>query len=87
MQVTALHEILDGVERLDVDDRAKQAFRLLVTAIGSSYGAAKLDHSERVAFARRLLSLRISRPTIRDRIIARYGVSRRQAYRIIDAAL
>lgn len=87
MQVTALREILEGVDQLDVDDQAKQAFRLLVVAIGSTYGAAKLNHPERVTFARRLLSLRISRPSIRDRLIARYGVSRRQAYRIIDAAL
>lgn len=87
MRMSVFREILDGVESLNADDQAKQSFRLLVIAIGAAHGAVNLLHFERIDFARRLLALRTSRPTIRDRLIARYGVSRRQAYRIIGAAL
>jgi hypothetical protein len=84
---TALKEILEGVDRLQVDNHAKRQFKQLVVAIGASHGVRGMQHVERLGFAHRLLALKTSRSTIRDRLRASYGVSRRQAYRIIDDAL
>jgi hypothetical protein len=40
-----------------------------------------------LAYIRRLLALRVSRPTIRARLMALYSISRSQAYRLIGEAL
>lgn len=80
-------DILEQMGALDVDDRAKALFRRLVVDISLAHGISKVDRTQRVAYARRLLDARVSRATIRDRIMARYAVSRRQAYRLIDEAL
>lgn len=89
--MTAAHravlEILEGVEAIDVDARAKAAFRQLVAAIGATHGIGGIEKAARIAFAKELLALQVSRATIRDRLIAHFDVSRPQAYRIIDAAL
>ena len=89
--MTAAHcvllEILEGVDAIDVDAGAKAVFRQLVAAIGAAHGVAGIEKAARVNFARELLSLRVSRATIRDRLIAHFAVSRPQAYRIIGAAL
>jgi hypothetical protein len=82
-----LLEIMAGVEALDADPGAKQKFRWLVQCVGAANGLQWIDRKERVDFARRLLDSRVSRPTIRDRLIATFEVSRPQAYRIIEAAL
>lgn len=80
-------DILDQLAGLDVDDRAKSLFRQLVVDISLAHGIGKVDRAQRVAYARRLLDARVSRATIRDRMMALYAVSRRQAYRLIDEAL
>lgn len=89
--MTAAHravlEILEGVDAIDVDAGAKALFRQLVAAVGAAHGVAGIEKAARVNFARELLSLRVSRATIRDRLIAHFAVSRPQAYRIIGAAL
>jgi hypothetical protein len=84
---TALREILEGVECLDADEHAKRQFKRLVCEIGATHGVRGIAHAARVNFARHLLEARISRATIRDRLIARYEVSRSQAYAIISDAL
>jgi hypothetical protein len=80
-------EILEAVDLLDADSVAKRKFRELVSAIGAAHGLKGLDRQRRVQFARELLMLKVSRSTIRDRLIALFGISRCQAYRTIDAAL
>lgn len=80
-------EIIGRLEGLDVDDGARQAFRNLLLEVGTDHGISGLERWQQVAFTRRLLALRVSRPTIRDRLMALYGISRRQAYRLIDEAL
>jgi hypothetical protein len=81
------HEIIDAIESLQVDENAKAAFRMAIGRICSIHGAAWSRRDDRVAFARKLLTLGVSRPTIRDRLIACFGISRGEAYRTIDAAL
>jgi len=83
----AIQEIIQGLEALDSDPVTKQKFRQLVRAVGAAHGISWIEREDRVSFARELLDLRVSRPTIRDRLIATFEVSRPQAYRIIDSAL
>lgn len=87
MKSTALHEILAGLERLDADKQAKLQFKRLVMVIGATYGMNGIAHAERVDFARDLLGKRVSRATIRDRLIALFNISRSQAYVVINDAL
>lgn len=42
---------------------------------------------DRIAFAARLLAARTPRPEVRDRLMVRHELSRRQAYRVISDAL
>jgi hypothetical protein len=80
-------EIIDRLESLNVDDGARQTFHRLLLEIGTRHGVSGLVHYEQVVFVRKLLGLRVSRPTIRDRLMALYGISQRQAYRLIDEGL
>ncbi|KQV50057.1 hypothetical protein [Massilia sp. Root335] len=83
----ALVEILEGVEAIDVDEGAKDKFRQLVGAVANTHGYDWIERASRIDFARGLLRMRVSRPEVRDRLIALYGISRPQAYRIISHAL
>lgn len=87
MRSTAILEILQGVDSLDADAGAKQQFRDLIRAVGAAHDLAWMARGDRTAFARALLDCRVSRATIRDRLIAKFDVSRPQAYRIIGKAL
>jgi hypothetical protein len=87
MDGAALMEIMDGIGALDVDPIAKREFSNLVRGIGAAHGCVQIERIDRTMFARELLVRKISRPTIRDRLIAMFGVSRPQAYRIINTAL
>jgi hypothetical protein len=87
MDGAAILEIMDGIGGLDVDPVAKREFSNLVRGIGAAHGCTQIARLDRTTFARELLMRRVSRPTIRDRLIATFGVSRTHAYRIIDAAL
>ncbi len=82
-----LLEILAAAEALDADPAAKRRFCDTVRQVGAVNGVAFLEREARVVFAGRLLAQRVSRSTTRDRLMALYGVSRCQAYRIIGAAL
>jgi hypothetical protein len=81
------HEIIAAMESLQVDESAKAAFRQMMGRICSIHGAAWSRRDDRIVFARKLLALRVSRATIRDRLIARFNVSRGEAYRSIGEAL
>jgi hypothetical protein len=83
----ALLEILEGVEAIDVDGAAKDKFRQLVGTVANTHGYDWIGRAGRVTFASRLLRMHVARPEIRDRLMAFYGISRAQAYRIIDYAL
>jgi hypothetical protein len=87
MRSAPLIEIISRLEGLDVDDGARTAFRAMVLEVSARHGVQGIERAEQIAFVRRLLALRVSRPTIRDRLMALYGVSRRQAYRLIHDEL
>ena len=80
---SALVEVLEGIDAIDADGKAKAAFRQLIRAVGAAHGIAAVEQASRSDFAKHLLGARVSRSTIRDRLIAHFGVSRPQAYRII----
>jgi hypothetical protein len=75
------------LEGLAIDEPARQAVRNLVVEVGAQYGVRGIHRDEQLAYVRRLLALRVSRSTIRDRLKARYGISTRPAYRLIEEAL
>jgi len=83
----ALLEILEGVEAIDVDVVAKAKFRQLVGAVANTHGYGWIERANRIDFARGLLRMHVPRPDVRDRLVALYGISRPQAYRIISHAL
>lgn len=82
-----LLEILAATEALDADPSAKKRFGDVVRQIAAANGLSSAKRSARVDFAGRLLAQKVSRATIRNRLMALYGVSRCQAYRIISTAL
>lgn len=87
MKAIVIKEIIEGVDGLDADEEAKQQFIQLVSRISGAHGAQAAALAARISFTRRLLALKVSRATVRERLMALYGVSRRQAYRDIDSAL
>jgi hypothetical protein len=87
MQSKPIIDIIEQLDDLNVGEDAKRLFLALVLNVSAAYGIHKVDRIEQVAYVCRLLDLHVSRPTIRDRLIAFHSVSRRQAYRLIDDAL
>lgn len=87
MRSSAFRDLIAGLDQLDADESAKRQFRRLVSSIAAIHGLRDIEQAERIDFARRLHDLRTSRATIRDRLIASYGLSRRQAYRVISDSL
>lgn len=87
MKTSIILEILEGVDGLATDEQAKKEMKSLIHAVCLGHGMTGVVFNERVNTARKLLSMRISRPTIRDRLVALYGISPSQAYRYIHKAL
>lgn len=84
---TAILEIMQAIDTVDVDQTAKAKFRQMVGAIAAAHGFDWMERASRIAFAKDLLRMRVARPLIRDRLMALYAISRPQAYRIISHAL
>jgi hypothetical protein len=78
---------MDAVDALDADEMAKAQFRKAVRRVCIAHGFEWVARDDRLTLAQNLLLRRVSRATIRDRLIALYGISRCQAYRTIAAAL
>lgn len=87
MHSIAIREIIDGVEAMDLDPAARRQFRQLVRTIGAAHGFAWMEREQRTEFARELLARKVSRPTVRDRLMAHFNISKTQAYRVIERAL
>jgi hypothetical protein len=83
----AIVEIMSRLDGLEIDEQARQAVRNLVVEIGIAHGIKEIERCEQLSFIRRMLAARISRQTIRDRLMARYPISRRQAYRLLGEGL
>lgn len=87
MRSVAIRELIEGVDAIEMDPTAKRQFRQLVRAIGAAHGFVWIERQEREQFAHELLLRGVSRATIRERLMAHFGVSRQQAYRTIRGAL
>jgi len=87
MQSIAIREIIDGIEAMDLDPVAKRQFRQLVRAVGAAHGLSWIEREERTVFAKELLVRKVSRATVRDRLMAHFSISKTQAYRVIEQAL
>jgi hypothetical protein len=82
--------IMDLVAKLDsieADDTVKKLIRRHLYEVGAMHGVRQLRQIERVDFALHLLSLNVSVPTIRDRLMATFAVAESQAYRDVQKAL
>lgn len=79
--------IISGLARIEADESAKRQFLGLVHSLCAAHGIRGVEQTDRIDFARRLHQAGTSRATTRDRLIACYGISRRQAYRIINDSL
>lgn len=84
---TAVLEIMQAIDAIDVDQAAKQKFRQMVGAIAATHGYGWIERANRIAMARDLLRLRVARPVIGDRLIVAFGISRPQAYRVLSEAM
>lgn len=83
-----IQDIYAGIDLLNVDEKAKQQFREFVRGVRVAHGdIAGIEREDRTAFAATLLSERVPRSEIRDRLVARYQLSIRHAYRVIEEAL
>lgn len=78
---------MDRLEELAIDEPARHAVRNLVLEVGIAYGIKEVQRCEQMDFIRRLRAARVSRETIRDRLMARYLISRSQAYRLLNEGL
>lgn len=87
MRSAPLLDVLAGIDSLNVDEAARRQLRELVNVVGRKHGMKVIEQRGRVEFARRLLDARVSRPTIRLRLIAAHGISASTADRIIVKAL
>ncbi|QRX83261.1 hypothetical protein [Glaciimonas sp. PAMC28666] len=87
MRASVLNEILTRINAIDADETMRLQVTQIVLDVAMEHGVAGMARIDRVAYARRMLDARISRSTIRARLMAEYGLSRRSAYRAIDMAL
>ena len=89
MRPSPLLQLIQGVDQITASDAidAANQFKRLINDIAARHGVHDVARLERIEFTRRLLAADVSRPTIRDRLIARYDLGAKQAYRIIGAAL
>jgi len=83
----ALRRISQEIESLEVDDQVRRRFRQLFKDACLAHGVTGVDRDDRVFYARKLIDARISRATARERLMARFEISRRQSYRILNEAL
>jgi hypothetical protein len=92
MKADLLRDILGLLDGCDAQDAAKAEFRKLIHKVAIDNGlpvaAPGDERAARVEFARHLMKeLMEGRPTTRERLIARFDVSRAQAYVDIADAL
>lgn len=80
-------EIVQRLDQLDIEEIVKRKVKEIIQDIAINEGIGALDRLERVAFARRLLDLGVSRPTARMRVMAAYNVSASTADRVIAKAI
>jgi len=79
-----LQEILEGAERLNLSEPARAQLKQLVRRVGIAHGIAGMAHAEQMDYAGQLLRAGVSRATARDRLMALFRISRRQAYSVIQ---
>lgn len=87
MKVYTREYLLRTLQNVDASDDDKARFAEILNQVAALEQPSSQRASERVTFAKGLLNLGEARPTIRDRLIARFEIGPAQAYRDIDAAL
>jgi hypothetical protein len=84
---SAILQIMAEVDRIDANAHTKHSLKRFINDACLAAGITVVDRKERVQFARRLLDDGEPRPVIRDRLMARFRISRTSAYNAIESAL
>lgn len=87
IRLDALLDLLAQIDGLETDAVAKRQFRDLIYQVGAIHKVPAIERQVRIEFAAGLTHARVSVPSIRDRLIARFAIGKRQAYRDIESAL
>lgn len=87
MRASSYQKLLDELAKLDAAPEAKRQFEELLRRNAAMDGIACLQRDERVGFASHLLTQKEDRSVIRERLMARFQVSRSQAYADISEAM
>lgn len=88
MRAEILRELMGSVEVAEIDTTAKAEVRRLIVALSVQHGLAVFDRDEQIAFVQHLCrNLGEPRSIIRERLMARFSLSRSTAYERIDEAL
>lgn len=88
MRPDVLRELLEELQAVLPGEEAKEIARRAALRVAARNGVACFEWDEQVAFAQHLLRVvREPRPIIRDRLMAKFGISRTQAYRVITDGL
>jgi AraC-like DNA-binding protein len=87
MRASDYQQLLARVDTYDLGETEKKIVIDAVRSLAREQGIIVPEHDDRLEFARRLRSIHEPRPAIRDRLMTRFGISRRQAYRVIHDSL
>lgn len=89
-EISDLQWLLAQLDSVTVCEHTQARFRaLLQTMVGRNvfFSRRELERPEHIAAATSLIEAGCTRAEARDRLHARFGVSRAQAYRLLSAAL
>lgn len=80
-------DLVTVLESIQTDEAVKRQIRNGLFRVGRMHGVRDLNRLERHRFALDLLRSYVSRSTIAGRLMACFGIAKRQAYRDIEDAL
>ena len=81
-----INDLVEVLGAIKADDSVKRQIQDGLFRVGRMHGVRDLNRIERHIFAADLLSKKVSRTTITERLMSNFGIARRQAYRDIEEA-
>ena len=81
-----INDLVAVLGAIKADDSVKRQIQDGLFRVGRMHGVRDLNRIERHIFAADLLSKKVSRTTITERLMSNFGIARRQAYRDIEEA-
>ncbi len=81
-----INDLVAVLGAINADDSVKRQIQDGLFRVGRMHGVRDLNRIERHVFAAELLSKKVSRTTITERLMSNFGIARSQAYRDIEEA-